>query len=328
MMLSWVKKILERLLGILETPSAAFLTYHSRPKFSGDNPTNPLCYDELDSVRMAVVVQGPLLLDDNFTLETLRLYKKNFSSSRIILSTWEGEDVDTIAAIKRLSIEVIISKKPEKAGVANVNFQIASSAAGVRHASSLGCEYVLKTRTDQRIYSSQALSFCYLSVKRFPLLNIGSQRERIVAFNLNTFMYRPYSISDMANFGHIDDMEKYWCIEFDTREFEGMPSADTLLGWSKLQLAEVYFVSAFAKAIGEELVWSLDGSWRFIAERFCILNTYDIDLYWRKYTRREFRHENYTSLKDRQINFSDWLLLQSGMPNSVPEELIVSTKHF
>ena len=27
------------------------------------------------------------------------------------------------------------------------------------------------------------------------------QKERIIAFNLNTFMYRPFSVSDMINFG-------------------------------------------------------------------------------------------------------------------------------
>jgi len=326
--IGWVKKTIEYCLGFLEKPSKSFLTYHARPKRSDDTLINLSYCKGLDLHKIAIVVQGPLVLDDDLTFETIKLYKKNFPSSRIVLSTWEGEDDETIGAIERLNVDVIKSKKPLMAGVANVNFQIASTSAGIKHATSLACEYVLKTRTDQRIYSSQALHFCYLSIKRFPLQNNNGQRERIIAFNLNTFMFRPYSVSDMINFGHIDDMKKYWCIEFDTRELKDLPSADTLLGWSKQKLAEVYFVSSFVDNVGEELVWSLEGSWKVVAERFCILNTYDIDLYWKKYTRKEFRHENYISSKDRQINFAEWLILQSGMPQDIPEELISSTQNF
>ena len=62
-----------------------------------------------------------------------------------------------------------------------------------------------------------------------------------------------------------------------------------------------------------------------MSEKFCILNTYDIDLYWNKYSRKEFRHENYLFFKNRQINFSDWLILQDGLPENVPENLITAT---
>ena len=312
-------------LSFLEKRSKVFLTYHARPKRSDDVIIQSTCSNSLDLKKIAIVVQGPLILEDDLTLETIKLYREHFPSSKIILSTWEDEHAETIHAIEQLNVDIVKSRKPLIFGVANVNLQIASTSAGIKHAISAACEYVLKTRTDQRIYSSQAIHFCYLNLKRFPLQNKKGQRERIIAFNLNTFMFRPYSVSDMINFGHIDDMVKYWCIEFDPRKLKDLPPQNTPLEWSKQKLAEVYFISSFLNNVGEELVWSLEGSWKIIAERFCILNTYDIDLYWKKYTRKEFRHENYTLTQTRQINFVDWLILQSGLPRDIPEDLITKT---
>lgn len=298
------------------------LTFHIRPKLEKNITINSSYVSNNKSELMGIVMQGPLILEDSYTLETLKLYKKLFASSRIILSTWNTEDSSTLEAIKLLEIEIILNKKPIFSGIANVNFQIASTSSGIIKANELGCTYVLKTRTDQRIHSSTALDFCYSSVKKFPLLVKNNQKERIISFNLNTFMFRPYSISDMVNFGNIEDMMKYWCIDLDTRKLDDLPEPKTLIEWSTQRLAEVYFVSCFLKNINQEFSWSLQGSWTVVSENFCILNTYDIDLHWKKYTRKEFRHDVYKFSKNKQINFSDWLIFQNNLPKEVPEDII------
>jgi hypothetical protein len=321
-------KIIEYFYEFLEKFIDVFVTYHGRPKQSHDVIVKNSYSLSLDSLQTGIVIQGPLILEDNFTIETIKLYKKIFPIIPIILSTWSDEDASTLDAIEELNIEVIKNEKPLIAGISNINLQIASSSAGISHARQLGCQYVLKTRTDQRIYSAQAIHFCYFALKTFPLINNNGQRERIVAFNLNTFLYRPYSISDMLNFGHIEDMEKYWCVEFDLRQLQSLPHTNTFLGWSKQKIAEVHFVVSFLKNFDEEIDWSLEGSWKVISERFCILNTHDIDLYWKKYSHKEFRHESYTSSKFRQINFADWLLFQYGIPENIPEDLALAPGDF
>ena len=58
-------------------------------------------------------------------------------------------------------------------------------------------------------------------------------------------MYRPFSVSDMINFGNIEDMVKYWCLELDSRSIDDLPSPSSLIEWSKQRLAEVYFLTSF-----------------------------------------------------------------------------------
>ena len=240
-----LKKCLNRFFIFIETILKIFITYHTRPKYTDSIKYKTFYYNNIDFQTLAIVMQGPLILKDNFTIETLKLYRNFFPTVKIILSTWDTEDEEYVNKVRKLNIIVLQNKKPALAGIANINLQIASSTTGINHAKKLGCKYVLKTRTDQRIYSDHFLQFIYASLKKFPLTHRSAQKERIIAFNLNTFMFRPYSVSDMINFGHVDDMIKYWCLEYDTRGLEDLPVSNTLIGWSKQRLAEVYFVTSF-----------------------------------------------------------------------------------
>lgn len=308
--------------ALLEKFSNYFVSYHIRPKLSRDVSVNLTNSKTLESKKIAIVIQGPLVLKADFTLETLRLYIKLFPTHKLILSTWNDEDSLTLDSIKELGIDILTNQKPSNGGMSNVNFQIISSAAGIKRAKYLGCEYVLKTRTDQRIYSKESILFCYSAIKRFPMLVGYDQRERIVSFNLNTFKYKPYSISDMINFGNIDDMLKYWCIKLDSRTQKDLVQPDTLLEFSQEKFAEVYFVCSFLDNIDRSIGWTLEDSWAVMSEHFCILNVNDIGLFWSKYTHKEFRHENYQAIKNKQFDFSDWLILQEDVPQDIPEYLI------
>ena len=135
-------------------------------------------------------------------------------------------------------------------------------------------------------------------------------------------MYRPFSVSDMINFGNIEDMVKYWCLELDSRSIDDLPSPSSLIEWSKQRLAEVYFLTSFLENINQDFEWTLENSWKIISEHFCILDTYDLDLYWKKYSKKEFRHINYIHSQKKQIDFSDWLIFKNNFPSKVPEDLI------
>ena len=317
-----MKKIALTLLSLLEKSGNYFFTYHTRPKLSDDIVPKLKSSTDFEKIKVGIVMQGPIIAKDNLTLETLKLYVKYFGSHSLILSTWSDADPRVLDAIRGIGVDVVLSEQPEIAGVANINFQITSSTEGINRARALGCEYILKTRTDQRIYSQGAILFCYSAMKKFPLLIECAQNERIVSFNLNTFMYRPYGISDMINFGHIDDLTKYWCLPLDSRSHHNLREHTTLLGFSKQRLAEVYFVTSFIERVGIEIGWTLEDSWRVMTEHFCILNSNDIDLFWKKYTHKEFRHKSYNKVHNRQFDFSDWLVLYDQTPTSVPEHII------
>jgi len=78
------------------------------------------------------------------------------------------------------------------------------------------------------------------------------------------------------------------------------------------------------KNINRKIKWTLKDSWKVMSENFCILNINEIDLYWNKYSNREFRYNNYNQVKFEQFNFVDWLIFQYHFPKNIPEKIIVA----
>ena len=100
---------------VLEPVMGKFVTFHTRPMFAAGVFVDPRDVDH-DHSEYAVVLQGPINRRNNFTLETLLLYKKYFRNALIILSTWEGEDKYCIEQARKAGVEVILNKEPEFAG--------------------------------------------------------------------------------------------------------------------------------------------------------------------------------------------------------------------
>jgi len=316
-----MSKLYKNLLSLLEEKLGFFTTFHKRPVRSKD------CKFFLNKPffknRFFIVIQGPVITDHDFTLETVRIYKKTFPDADIVLSTWDDSDLTYIEKIKAEKISILLNSKPVNFGISNINLQIVSSLAGVRYAKQSGAEYVLKTRTDQRMYASNVQDFLVNIVNNFPVHNNNKQTKRIVAVSLNTFMFRPYSLSDMNIFGHVDDMLLFWDVQLDDRK-----KTDTkvsLLEWSKLRLCEVYLVSNFLEKIGCKLTWTLTDYWRVLSDNFCIVDQSSIDLYWYKYERfKERRHVDYKVVKtDSEVYFKDWLYLYNCNKNDIvaPEDV-------
>lgn len=273
--------------------------------------------------QAAIVIQGPIVATHNFSLETIRLYKKNFPGTLIILSTWEGEDHVQIRNIKEEGVCVLENKKPQNPGITNVNFQIHSTAEGIKKAKELGAKHILKTRTDQRIYSPLALQYFDAVLKSFPLNDSSVQRERLVAVSMNTFKYRPYSVSDMTMYGATEDMERYWCIPF-SEEKNTLPPIHSMVEWAQAKHAEVYFASQFLESLGYTPLFTLADSWAMYRDRFCVIDKESIDLFWYKYDKeKEYRKIRYDgAYNDQELSFRDWLILYSNPEIFVPEYII------
>jgi hypothetical protein len=310
----YLKKILIWLFTFPEFFFGGFLTFHLRPKLAKKvsiAPTNPQ-----DLSKYAIVIQGPIITKNNFTLETIRLYKYFFSGSVIVLSTWDDVNEEVIKRFNEEKISVILNKKPESPGQQNINYQIISSRSGVEKAAEMGCEYVLKTRTDQRIYNPNTLEFFRSMLKNFPInINSCQQKARIIGVSLNTFKYRLYGLSDTTIFGSIDDMLLYWNADLDERE-KGVFEPFNYL---KLSLCEVYLATKFLINIGREIKWTLKDSWEVFIEHFCIIDEKSIDLYWYKYARiKEFRYRSYMHQPEKEeLTFADWVVLYSNFKNLI-----------
>jgi len=320
-------KIKNIIFDIIEKKVKSFFTYHFRPKFAVDFG---LVSDKLiNSPKMAIVIQGPLINKDDFTLETVKMYQKNFSDCLVIISTWEGENEDCLSAIAKLGVEIILNQKPQYAGQSNINFQIISSFAGVKKAHELSCEYVLKTRSDQRIYSSGVKEFLLNIVQTFPVKPGFKQKQRIVGISLNSYKYRLYDLSDMTIFGQIDDMLLYWGVNLDIIPSGPlMSSFDNAL--ARQMICETYLLTEFLHKTGRMLDWTIKGSWQAYADQLCIVDQQSLNLYWFKGDKhKEYRPLNYDATRSCQLmSFLEWLNLYQGIQNKfyIPEDVL--NNHF
>lgn len=316
-----MSKIFKYIYSKFEEKIGFFITFNTRPLHSA-NYNHKTEHVLVEKNKFALVLQGPVILDHDFTLETIKIYKKIFPNSIIILSTWDDINKKCLESILNEEIVVLLNKKPINSGVSNINFQIVSSLAGIKYAKEAGVEYVLKTRTDQRMYAPNVQNLLIGLVDSFPVFNNSVQVKRIVGVSLNTFKFRPYSLSDMNLFGYIDDMLLFWDVVLDDRK-----KADTNVNigqWSKLRLCEVYLVSNFLEKIGHKLSWTLGDYWEVLANNFCVIDQSSLDLYWYKYARfRECRHKNYEKIKtDIELTFADWVALSKQKNIIAPENII------
>lgn len=265
--------------------------------------------------RFAIVMQGPIILDSNFTVETLKLYRHNFPGAILILSTWFASD-DFIKKLEGYDINIIENQQPENPGISNVNLQIVTTRAGVLAARDLGAQFVLKTRTDQRVYHPSLEAYLFNLVKTFPLShNLPDQMNRLVAISLGTFRYRLFGVSDIFLYGHVDDMVKYWNIPLDTRRDtpeERKNAGHTWRQFSRWRVCEVYFCTEFLKSIGRDITFTLEDSFRALREHFVVIDQAALKLYWHKYTLNDDRYAGF-GFFDPELSFNDWLVLYQSM---------------
>lgn len=307
-MKQFLKKLPARSHAILARMSGQFYSYHSTPVRAKDHKR--VAADPHREGKVAVVMQGAIVTDFSYTLETLRLYKQALlPKTEIILSTWQDADPVIISEIALLGIHVVQQKKPENTGISNINLQILSTRMGIAKASELGATHVLKTRTDVRMYATDIEDFLLSALECYPKLPQSKQKQRIIAFDLNTFKGRPYSISDISLFGSIFDMNEYWSLPLDTRT-KDTSNARTLIEWSKARMCEVYLSAHYLEQHGRTLSWTVEDSIRAIAEYFIILDASTLDLHWFKYAHwKIWRNKNYHQKSDKhELSFREWLI--------------------
>lgn len=316
-----VYELLFAITQLIEKQSKVFFTWHERPQQAEEIVfKNSKTYPDV-----AIVMQGPLLQDNDFTYQTIKLYKTLFKDALIILSTWEDENAAYLEKIGSLSIVIIRNKKPEYAGYSNINFQIKTSAAGLKEAKKQGVNYAFKTRTDQRIYDYGSFDLFLNLMKVFPLNSSKIQQKRLIVPSLNTFKYRMYGVTDMMMFGGIDDMLLYWNTDFDTRPVDTRTEV-SLLEYAKMSVCEIYLCTEFLNKLGEEVKWTFEDSWKKYVDHFCIIDHSMINIYWHKYGRQqEYRHKHYHEHSLQFYSFSDWLNMFYGKAE-LPDEKILNSR--
>lgn len=258
---------------------------------------------------LCIVIQGPIVKENDFTLETCKIYKKIFNNSEtIILSTWDTEDKKYLKNFEAIGVKVLLSKAPDFAGRANLNYQILSTMKGLKEGEKLGCEYAIKTRTDQRFYSTNLSRDLFNLLKIYPPSPNYNMHSRLVALSFNSFKYRYYGISDMFLFGNTQDMLKYWNSPLDTKKYEEYKTIKQKDLWQQY-CSETYIALHFLKNIGVTPEYTLKHTWKIYKDLFIFIDKEILDMYWPKYTNLNSRWRLFRPNMLEEMRHSDWLNL-------------------
>lgn len=169
----------------------------------------------------AIIIQGQILYDNNFTLNTIRLYRSYYKDAKLIVSTWKGVDDGFKREIKKYSVVLLENEPPENSGSQNVNMQIYSSFMGAKKAKELGCKYVGKTRTDQRFYAFDMLTYLRDMIYVFPIKSSNNNiNNRLVFLSFGSYKKLPFFLCDFFAFGEVSDIIQLYSVPHDIRDLE------------------------------------------------------------------------------------------------------------
>lgn len=317
-------KLIRHLFKNFSEISNYFWTYNFRPKFFKDIHIKHRNYSKQ---RVAILLQGPVIFEDNFTEETIKIYKKNFPSAIIILSTWEEHKNKIYKKFSNLGIFLIFNKKPKFSGPkidkftdSNINYQIISTKSGISLAKKKKIKYILKTRTDCRLYSNNYINYLVNLLKLFPAQS-KSQKFRIISTNF-TLKYRLYNFSDILIFGYVDDMIKYFNLNiietndvyFNYLNYLNLNCSNkdkTIFNFTKF-VPEVFLFMSYLNKLNEKVLFTTNNYYNLLSKYCIIIDNSHLDLFWNKHNKEfEYREKNYNN-----INFSEWLELYLANNNN------------
>lgn len=307
-----------------------FITSMARPKTSDQVGTGPT-HSPLSTAPVlrceptAIFMQGPVADEFAFTLETLRIYAAAMPGCRLILSTWQDTPAAQLEAIVGMGVKLVLSEKPGDPGQSNVNMQITSASAGVRQAAADGATWVLKTRTDQRLYQPDVMSGLAALAKSLPPSGMAAntQKYRIFGIGQGNLKFALYHPSDQTVFGHVDDMLTYWTPPLRSGPLPAhWPASredifrDVSIGELCRHAApESYFASQFLLRQGRSLDWTLADSWAAFRDHFGTVDYGSTDFYWVKgqsYSLWENPTTYRRLINRKELTFLDWMQLYAG----------------
>lgn len=333
----WIlKRISKKHSGILFTRAVGesmeealpyFVSYCFRPKKAEDFISKEKMSPNAE--KFAIIMQGPLIRKDNFTLETVRLYAKLFPGVLVIVSTWDTEEKTYVDQIeKETNCVVLKNQHPNHGGFLNVNFQTYSTVAGIRYAKNQGKEFVFKTRCDYRFYKRGLLEYFHSLLLCYPCRDrLTHQKYRIVMTSgRQGDMFRPFFVGDQFNFGHIEDMLNLWdhpMIENECTfsEFCRIREKERYSWKKEREYTSLLSKRFYQKMTGRELEISVKSYWDFSEKYLIFVSAKDADAYWCKYEERYeetmfsgeyYRQDSISTCFAYNWNFVNWYNLYHG----------------
>lgn len=283
--------------------------------------------------ELAIVLQGIVAIQDDCTLETVRLYKKIFPSAIIILSTWDFTSDELLQKFREEGCEIVLCKTFKPCGFGNVNYQVYTSLQGARRAKELGAKYVLKNRSDLRIYKEFSFEYLKSLLGVYPVLGTKVPlKGRIVTFvGATGQLFLPYWLQDFLYFGYTDDIINLFDIKQNERDIANAPAYFkreykycTGEDMCREVVPEIYITKMFlSKYINIDD--SVKGFWECIKNYFMIVDWEDLSAVLFKYdsynrndgdtngilnwkeSHRMISHSICVSIINGYLKYGDWM---------------------
>ena len=222
--------------------------------------------------KTAIVIQGPIVYEDDFTYRTICYYSMLYPEVKLILSTWKSEKARIeFQRFYELPVEIVLSDPPSQKGVLNVNYQVKSTYAGIVRAKELGYEYVIKTRTDFRLYADDCILYLHTLAELFSDGEYSHKRLAI----LQPYLDMAYYIPDYIISGYVEDMLRFW------RDDAFFPDHTDGLN------PEMLLFSRYIKSLGSYIEKPLDHLEDYIdmlCREFIVTDPAAYKWYWKKYS--------------------------------------------
>ncbi len=282
---------LSYIIRIFEKRANNYITFKLRPKKS-DSFISSRIRTNVHTGEFAIVLQGPIELRDDFTLESVRFYRKMFPKCIIIISTWDNVDETFLERFRKENCYIVLSSFFKGGGCGNVNYQICTSLAGIKKAKELGALYTLKCRSDLRIYREFVLEYLKSLVEMFPVPepNLFGLKGRIISQSGGWGqLFMPYTLQDFIYFGYTDDLLNFFDIPYDKREIG--PIQNHLKSIHKVTTGryvydllppELYLTKSFIEKY-DKTPHTVKTFWELFSKFFMTVDQDQIGSLWNKY---------------------------------------------
>jgi hypothetical protein len=282
------------------------------------------------SGKIAIIIQGPIEHLNRYTYLTVLRYLEIYKGAKVIVSTWENESTAILEALseENSDLSIVKSKSLEFSGIFNINSQIVSTQKGIALAKSLGCEFVIKSRSDQRFFNPLALHRLNEIYQKYSKL---SEKSRIIGVSLNTFLFRMYGFSDMFQFGETEVIEKYWSAPLDLRKSSDLSVIKNinLRKEAEQNVVEVYLTTHYLELCGLPVDFTFEQSLKAFRDYFIIMDANSFHLNWNRHSLIHDRWQvSIFPSKNFEITFLDWLEMQDSILRFKSMEYLLDDSSF
>lgn len=173
----------------------------------------------MDLSDWTIVIQGPINsnLELDYLRQNLELLKCNYSGVKIVISSYHQckKYIDQID--NKLYDQIILLNSNNYKN--NFERQVASTSAGLEQSLKWGTPFSIKLRSDQILRNPVSLQLFGILLEEFKDAKTDSQ-TRIIFGSYNSWLYRPFGLSDMFTAGRTVELSKYWKFDDEITDFQ------------------------------------------------------------------------------------------------------------